>query len=57
MVGRLKIDGGRYWIECVDRNVQVVWASGAPEPAAKAHRWIEEAHPRLEQVPETILGP
>src|SRR5947209_3081107 len=55
MVGRLEVDGGRYWVEYADRNVQVVWTPGSPEPAAKARRWIEEAHPRLEQVPETML--
>ena len=55
MVGRIKVNSDRYWVEYVDRNVQVVWAPGAPEPAAKARRWIEEAYPRLEQVPETML--
>ncbi|MCP1761161.1 hypothetical protein [Bradyrhizobium japonicum] len=55
MVGLLKIDGGRFWVEYEERNVQVVWTPGAPEPVAKARRWFDESYPRLEQVPETML--
>jgi hypothetical protein len=55
MVGYLKVDGGQFCVEYADRNVQVFWRPGAPEAAAKATRWIADALPRLEQVPETML--
>jgi hypothetical protein len=56
MVGYLKVDGGKFCVEYADRNVQAFWHPGAPEAAAKATRWIADALPRLEQVPETMLS-
>jgi hypothetical protein len=55
VVGYLKIDGGRFCVEYADRHVQVFWSSGAPEAAVKAKRWLEEALPRHEMVPENML--
>lgn len=55
MVGILKTDGRRYWVEYNDRHVQVGWSLVTPESAAKARRWIDEALPGLEKVPETML--
>jgi hypothetical protein len=56
MVGYLKVDGGKFCVEYADRNVQVFWRPGAPEAVAKATRWIADALPRLEKVPEMMLG-
>jgi hypothetical protein len=55
LVGYLKPDGERFRVEYVERQVQVFWTPCAAEPVAKARRWIEEALPRFEKVPETML--
>lgn len=55
MVGCLKPDGRGFCVEYTGRQIQVFWTPGTPEPAAKAWRWIEEALPRFEKLPETML--
>lgn len=57
MVGHLKLDSdGRFCVEYADRNVQVFWRAGAPEALARAQKWIKDALPRQEKVPESMLS-
>ncbi|MCC8939089.1 hypothetical protein H8A99_22080 [Bradyrhizobium sp. Arg68] len=55
MVGYLKRDDSRYCVEYADRRVQVYWWPAAPEAIARAERWLGQALPRQEKVPETML--
>ena len=55
MVGLLKAANGGFCVEYEDRNVQVFWSPGAQEAWARAQKWITEALPGLEKIPESML--
>lgn len=55
MAGLLMVEGTRFCVEDGERHIQVFWDPAAPEAAAKARRWFEEALPKQAQVPEHML--
>jgi hypothetical protein len=55
MVGGLKSENDKFTVEYVDRGICVQWRPGDTANAEKPTRWIKEAFPQQEQVPESML--
>jgi hypothetical protein len=55
MTGILKSTSDKFIVEYVDRGIYVQWRPGETANVEKPARWIKEAFPRQEQVPENML--
>jgi hypothetical protein len=55
MAGVLKSTNDKFIVEYADRGICVQWLPGETINAEKPMRWIKEALPRQEQVPESML--